>query len=780
VLRLTAFIAPVLLSLLWAGWLLAPRPHTGVPEAARALDARLDRRAPDVLVLGNSAASRGIDDTALSRLLGVRAQTVGMSGTLGPTWYVILRDRVFPRNLSPRLVVIAGTPPGMLATRPSSPRQHNLLRELAMDDDPLGGGLRARSAAVRTGLVDGLRNTAVGLLFALRGPGTLQARGKARADAAVAEVLGEGGTAAQALSGALQPITTRLRPDELPMVQGSYTESFADDLVDLAEDHQTTLVFVHLPRRGGRLDPGSAAGRSELVPALNARRVPYIDLSQHHTAPSNFMDANHLTTAGRAAMTETLAEALRPLLAGDAGFTPASTATATATLHRAPAPPRIAWTHAERVDDCTYVVGAPRSLSADTLRSLWVHTPPTAILQDGTPLRRTTASRTEDAGCSGTFDPTVQPMIVHPTGPDVPLSRLRAVLDDAIPLTVPIDPTPLTQYGAGTVSGREVTGVWVYPGTTVQVRIQAAIGGSAPRVRTSALVVSGAGADATLQVSGSAVPLRAEGRLLSSGEVPGSADPAWTVQWASPAGGPSLLVRDVVLVEDGRQTAVVGTTDAATAVTASFLPSHVAPVRVTYASPPPALTDTWLPLPRKVESLAGKKACLPVAIDRDDTLRAARVTRTGIEAVAPAGSAGTPVLHPQRRCTHWPAERTATQRGAGPLFMEPLRTARWLLPGDEATFTRRGLPELHGLARTLVLEATRFGPPTALHLEVRTKSGDHRFTLPVKEGTITETLTLPAPLDPVSIGRVRIRMWTEPDDPGLVYVTDLHMAEAAP
>jgi hypothetical protein len=806
--RVAAGLVPALLSALWVAWLLQ-RPAvevTSASEAALELDQVLDERELDVLIVGNSAAKRNIDPRQLGRALDRQVLDLGLPGTLAPTWYVVLRDRIYARGLQPAVVVVADTPPGMLALQPSSPRMHAKMMELASGLDPIeerrayggaaGGALSriaTRSSVVRSALVDGLRNTATGLVFTPYGRGSLHDRGRDRADAAVQAVLGEGGTVAAGLEGAMSPVVRRLRPDELALVQGHAADSFLGATVDLVRANGGEVVYVHLPRRNGALDPGAFEGRAEIVAFLNERGVPYVDLSREHTDAALFMDNNHMATAGKEALTDTLAEALRGVLGGE-GFTPTVVPGEQVRVERigAPPPPQIELTPGS--DPCTWTASVPAALTGPSLAAMRVHTPPFLVLQDGEPLRR---AESDEGGCSGTFTPTLEPLVVHPTSPDVGPARLAVVLDPAVPLVAPLELTALARVGAGATVPGGVAGYWVYPGTTLRFAFPEGWTFDDGVLSSSVLVVDPGAAEATLTVAGRAVPIEASGRVLRAGPVTVQADGAWVAEWSSPEGGPWLLVRDVRVGPHAAPIHVIGS-PATSAVTASFLPSGVTDATVTFASEPPeivsgpvgvsagkgqiAVQDGPLLTMRAANRTAGKKACSPVVVELDGRLIDAHPGNGAVQFELPRGadrSLARAVLHPDRRCTWWPAARGGGSKGAGPLFMAPLRTARWVYPGDAVTFSRPDLVELHGLGAVLVLEGFRFGSEVDLVATVRAGGAEQRLVVSVAPGAIDAALPLEVPLDPRAAGEVSVTLQADdPDDAGFVYVTALHLAES--
>src|SRR5687768_15337406 len=126
---LVAVAAPLVVSAAWIAWLFVVASSHPASNRAKEVDETLDARPFDVLLLGNSAANRGIDPEQLGASLGRDVTSVTIAATLAPAWYVILRDRVYARGLEPEIVIIADTPPGMLAVEQFSENLHEKMLE---------------------------------------------------------------------------------------------------------------------------------------------------------------------------------------------------------------------------------------------------------------------------------------------------------------------------------------------------------------------------------------------------------------------------------------------------------------------------------------------------------------------------------------------------------------------------------------------------------------------------------------------------------------------------
>jgi len=812
----SSVLAPVLLSAGWIAWLVwfaAAAP--GTSERAKEIDTQLDQRRPEILVLGNSAANRGIDPDQLGELLGRRAHAVTIAATLAPTWFVVLRDRVYARGLEPDVVIIADTPPGMLAVEPFSENLHAKMLELASAPDPVRARAEAdktplqrsvstvsiASSRVRETLIDGLRNGVVGLLFAPEGEAPLLARGNMTADAAAEAVLQAGGIRAAGPEGALA-LDLRQHQDVTAIEHTSASESFVKDTIDLVEEHGGTLIYVHLPRRSGVLDEVTFESRANLVDYLNEREVWFVDLSVLPHGEGLFADNNHLLPEGRALLTEILATRIADSGALEGGpFAAASVPSERATVTREGEPAAVPLGRLERRDACTFEIETPELLAAPALAALRVPTTPLVAYQNDRPLRRTAV---DEPGCTGTFVSLADRIVIHPVAALGANERLSVGLDPAVPQRAEVERRPLAQLAAVSPAAEGVAAWWVYPGTTLVIEDPMSPPVPLPlALRSSALVVVAGRAHPRFSVQGKRARYFRDGRLLRSTATEVAGDEPLTVAWVSPPGGPILLVRDLVLGSGDEPRYVLGSADTA-GVKASFLPSEESLATVRYEAEAPALVrgpvqageegkatvtiiDGPLVTMGVASTVAGRKHCTPIVVGLDGLEIPSRPTLHGVEFEVPPDRAdrvgeARPYLHPERRCIWWPAEGKGTTggKGAGPLFMEPLRIARWLYPGDHATFSRANIAEMHGAAGALHLEGFRIGPEAELVIELTSGEGTERFVLETVQGEIDETFVLATRLDPRTTGPVSLRLQSPADGEGFVYLTDVHLLEAGP
>lgn len=809
--RAIAVTSPLLLSAAWALWLVRPE-GSGRSPRARQIDRRIAAAAPELLLLGNSTAKRNLDAAALGEALSLSALDAAEPSTMAPTWYLMLKHRVLGRGHRPELVVIAGLPGNMLTIRPSSDRLYGRAMALSEGPDPvaearMAGGAaaaawaraRARSGAIREAALDGLRDRVVGLVFAPWGPGRLAERGRAVADAASAAVLGEGGQAAEGLAGWGAP------SGEAVELLGPPQDSFVADTIDLIEAHGGALVYVQLPIRedSQRQIPAVLERTRSLVAYLNARQVPFVDLSELSVGPEDFVDPVHMTAAGRRRVTQALAEALqqRGILTG-AGFEPSPLPVPPVRIVGQGRPAELAGSVVGQ--GCTWTLRdqALEAVASPILERLAVPGSPVSVLADSIAL----APGPVGEACSGTFWVSGDRIEIATPQPLVDPGALAISLSDAVPIEVAVDPEG--PHGAVTPRHRGVLAYWVQPGTAIELEIPEGWG-PIPHLETSALSL-GPGTP-ELTVAGQVVPLSTDAHVIRGALSPGDVDGALSVRWSSPPGGPWLLVRDLIVGHGDQMRWVIGSARTS-AVPADLLDEAHTGVR--YAAAPPPIQQGpltigpdgtgwievsdpgWLSL-SELQQRVGQRGCLPVQIEAPGGTIEARPRPGAATFWTPPrwrrqGSPEGVVLawHPQRRCTWWPAQvedsavglttaerkqRPRRRKGPPESFFAEQAAVRWLLPGDVATFARDSLVPMHGSAQRLALEG--IAPGGAVELQIELRSGAQvllRQRLSAQPGAwLDEGWPLSEPLPPDAPVEVSV------GSSGLVMITGLRLSEDA-
>lgn len=302
--RIAAVLLPALITCGWAGWMVRPLSHGGEADHhVRSLVRSLARRDPQLVVVGNSTIHSDIDLRQLSRWQGGEASVkLEVPGTRAPTWYLLLRDRVYGAGYQPDWIVVAGPPGALLAARPHSAAAHSRLLAVATTLDPvlearlygvslheqLAGQARARQEATARAVVHGIRDLAAGLLFAPYGSGSVIERGAEISSAAYASRIRDA-----------QPARLGAALSAQGLEPASLEGSFVPDLVALARSNGAQIVFVALPLRDPEHNHAHEAATAELGAWLASESVPFVDLRHIGLSPREFSDDIHLNEDGR-------------------------------------------------------------------------------------------------------------------------------------------------------------------------------------------------------------------------------------------------------------------------------------------------------------------------------------------------------------------------------------------------------------------------------------------------------------------------------------------------
>ncbi len=296
----------------------------GGSEQVAAIDAD-----PEVVIVGNSLAYRGVDPERLKRELGVQGEVyvLAIPGSWAPTWYAALKNQVYAHGLQPRLVVVLNTLEFMLRTDRPTGRAEADLRAVMTDDEPViqekvYGARRIQGPLAEIQDKRG-RVGEAWLDFLVAAPFAVAGKGGAEASRrALSEVFDA--------PGAVDP---RLNERVIPVVeldQGRRTEvrdpaqTLLPDLVELAQSHGSRVVIARIPvlREGRKMHPlPNRETERKTLALLNERGAGYVDLHAVNLPPTAYMDGQHMSVAGRALFTDMLADALKELGAlGDDPF----------------------------------------------------------------------------------------------------------------------------------------------------------------------------------------------------------------------------------------------------------------------------------------------------------------------------------------------------------------------------------------------------------------------------------------------------------------------------
>ncbi|MEQ1568067.1 MAG: hypothetical protein ABMA64_20680 [Myxococcota bacterium] len=792
-LRLLSIVIPGILSA-FCLWFLGrpPDPLDRSPQAIE-MDEGLAETNPELVLLGDSMAGRNLNAERLGRGLGGVPFDATVPGTTAPIWYVVLKDRVYAGGYTPSTVVVASSVEHLLTVAPESAWDRMSLASWSNGIDPavelrMSGGrsaggswISARAAGLRNQWVDGYRDQLVGALFAPLGEGTVAERGRELVQRSAGAVFGQGGSSAgSAESGA-------------PLAHPG--ESFVADFVDLAESHQSRIVFVLLPIREGSTTRGTDELRRELTQWLDDRGAMFVDLTRASRSASDFVDRVHMTPEAAMRTTEALIESIAA--GGDH-------AAATARIVRAgePAPVPIAGAPT-RLGPCVVAYPAPAlaPIATPALERVSVPGSPLVVRVDGAPLGR---AASEPLGCDGEWfvrpDGTV---VIATSEVGVGVEHITLSWSDELPQEVDLT---LASRAGGVTPVRYVgtllrrAGVWwALPGTSLEIPIPE----GTTAVSTSAVGLGGT-EPPSLWLDDRRVNLSREARVYSVDrlEVQG----ARTLRWTAPADGPWLVLRHVAsLVPDGPPDFLVGT-ELTSAASVPLLPVPGAPVTVSYAGPPPPIVQApaqqldrlaaqididseWVSL-SALKELTASESCVPVRLSTANGMIDGRARDGSVSFNLPAPDA-VAVWQPGRRCTWYPTEPTREELGLTglerrnrdrrksppPAFFEWIASHRWLLPGDRATLSRPSASGLQGIAHGLRVRLFRPGTVREVHLALSVAGMPYgEWTVPVEAGPRFEQVV---PLS-AAIGVKDGPVVLEARSDGFVILTELSLVETRP
>ena len=290
----------------------------------QAMEAHLSTK-PKVLVLGNSTANTDINPRWIAQELGIRPNQVVMltvPNSVGTHWYAILKNRVYANDHNVPLVIVAAPLVSMLLVQPYSEASYLNLTVQLSDHEPLlesrvnisnltWGTIRENRGDLREDALAAIRDASIGLFF--------RARNQRRETEAAMERLFADDNLIQSQRGGSLPVVdmrdanTNLGLSDVPPVE----ESFFPELVQLATENNTKLVFVRTPMAPAtppseQLDLNvPPETRRELANFLEDAGHTFIDMGELNFSDSLFQNLTHMNEEGSDVLTLALSAALQ-------------------------------------------------------------------------------------------------------------------------------------------------------------------------------------------------------------------------------------------------------------------------------------------------------------------------------------------------------------------------------------------------------------------------------------------------------------------------------------
>lgn len=754
---------------------------------------------PEVVLLGNSLVRAGVGPKPLGKALSpgkpVRVASGAEPGTRPANWYVILENRVYGQGLRPKLVVVGMIPSTLVQTEIRSEMARQSLAAHVGSYEPVvdrkvhgretPAAWRYRMERNRGAFQEQWARVVRGLSvgpFHGQGEGSLLERGEAAAGPALEAVFTTDGALDLSLHQRVIPVALPDEEVEASRESSSIEQTFVPDMIDLAEEHGSRIVFVWFPLAASRNDVVSipADQQADLVALLNERGAGWLDLHELGYPDSVYTDPVHLNMQGRKRLTADLAAALLEMDAlGQGAFAPATlpiTARLEATLEGTPpALGSLELTPMADGDPCLQVARRPEiyALSdAATNAAGMGAVSPLLVLENGQALERSRwRTKLKEAPCSGAYLPQTGQIFISPSEavPEQPASYRLALVPDQ-----PID------------TGQE-QGWWVYPGTTLRFAIEAQADASrALSLELGLEPILGQASELEVALDDTPIQLDPVGPAWVKGHAAlARGGGTFTLTLQSPPDGPYALIRWLGLETDGEQAPLIGNSSRMHPPSVDLLPRSGRST-IEALTEPPAIDVEALSTPKPKVA----RFMIPDLADLDDQAISARLPcracsplvlmEDGNEAAIPAWAcAAVQRGEPSQACqdggrflfTSSDGSEPATNGRSYGLVLKADRREKdraWLYPGDRLRLRARIMERRrlrHG-ASTLLLQAVPISDDPQGALSIRLLGGEDSYL----ERLVPLSELVEGPLElaldrvlPVTGGEVTIELHTEPE-----------------
>jgi hypothetical protein len=529
---LTALLFPLVCGGGLGGYLLQ-KPEWVADTEILAQEEHLKESQPDIVIVGNSMAFTDVDLEQLEKETGLKGAHIKENGSSAPTWYTLLKYRVFENGHRPKVVVVVAWLAPMLETKLTAPKSLAVLnRHFAEPDAVLAtrtladaglvGSLRSRAEAVKAGWMEALRDGVVGLIF---GEAPEEALGK---------VFAQGEFLKDASEVRVIPVQEQVR-ETTASAEVNPADSYLGEITALCRQYGADVVFLRAPLAPSNRSEETAtpAQLRDTIRTLNSLGAGWVDLWDEDVPETEFADIRHLNRTGKKHLTSRLAESLKVLGVGTGTIAPSKVPIQPDRVERVGEPDPIEAVLSEKLfAPCGRELKAPSVAAvaeAEVAEAGFGPVSPVGVWLDGKVLMRR-SKVLELTECSGKSTHIKGSLRFSLPGLDIKGTPTAGYLTE---LPVRVDEFPPVW--------------WVLPGTTLRFLFDSGWEGSEPFSVALAVHQFGEG-EVLAKVAGEAIELVAEGEDLVGKKLGGVAPvEPWSVELTVPSGGLPVAVRKLEL-----------------------------------------------------------------------------------------------------------------------------------------------------------------------------------------------------------------------------------------
>ncbi|MFZ5881141.1 MAG: hypothetical protein ACOY0R_17370 [Chloroflexota bacterium] len=306
-------------------------PHPPGPafdrNATRQYLREFEKVRPEVILLGDSILTKGVDIGTFQELSGKSAYKLDIPGSSSALWYLLVNSNIVEAEPAPQALVILFrdtilTAPTFRTTGP----YFTLIDKFASPDDTL---VLQRSYLVQLTPMQ----AALEMYFP---PYTYRGELRDKLDAGLRHVLPRqigcddecaddamtnvlGDVRAEAFAASLRQAEAYLYTPQQLDFNAQVDASYLPEIVRLAQQCGIQLIFVRAPTYifadPADEPPALKQYLADLETYLAERGIPMLDLSQvEGIGPSQFVDPHHMTLEGKAIFTPVFAEAVKKVI----------------------------------------------------------------------------------------------------------------------------------------------------------------------------------------------------------------------------------------------------------------------------------------------------------------------------------------------------------------------------------------------------------------------------------------------------------------------------------